>query len=81
MSARLFYLEGNGLLWLRGDLDEKQVEKNTRAKKREKEKGVEKTVRAKENEKKGTAEKREWLCIPKTTYRRILHQAHDTPAG
>jgi len=34
-----------------------------------------------EKEEAGKAEKRGRLCIPKTMRRRILHEAHDTPAG
>ena len=47
------------------------------------------TVRTKEQEEdrkaekaeEGKGEKRRWLCIPKTMQCRLLHEAHDTPAG
>jgi transposase InsO family protein len=114
VSTQRFYLEENGLLWLRGDLEKKEVEKNVRARKKDGEeetrakekeeeeveknararkdgeeetramkKDEEEETRAKEKEE-GEAEnnnKRGRLCIPKTMRRRILHEAHDTPAG
>ena len=55
MSPQWFYLEENGLLWLSGDLENKQVEKNEMAKKKNVEE-VEITIRAKEKEEKGKAE-------------------------
>jgi len=95
VSAQRFYLEENGLLWLRGDLERKQAEKNAREQKKD-EKEVEITVRAQEKEEDGNAEreeegkaekeedgkaeKRGRLCIPKTMRRRILQEARDTPA-
>ena len=95
MSAQWFYLEENGLLWLHGELEKKQVEKNARAQKKNEEE-VEITIRAKEKEEggkavmeakgkavkeeEGKAEKRGWLCIPKVIQRRILHEAHNIPA-
>ena len=47
-----------GLLWLRGDLERKQVEKKVRKNKKDEEE-VEITVRAKEKEEDGKAEKEE----------------------
>jgi hypothetical protein len=74
----------------------KQVEKKAREKKKDEDE-VEITVRAKEKEEEGQAEteeegkaekeeegkaeKRGRLCFPKTMRRRILHEAHYTPAG
>jgi len=55
VSPQWFYLEENGLLWLSGDLENKQVEKNEMAKKKNVEE-VEITIRAKEKEEKGKAE-------------------------
>lgn len=55
MSPQWFYLEENGLLWLSGDLENKQVEKNEMAKKKNVEE-VKITIRAKEKEEKGKAE-------------------------
>ena len=55
VAAQRFYLEENGLLWLRGDLEKK--------------------------EEVGKADMRGRLCIPGTMRRRILHEAHDSPAG
>jgi hypothetical protein len=88
VSAQLFYLEENGLLWLRGDLERKQTEKKAWKNKKDEEE-VEITVSAKEkeedgkaeNEEEGKAEKIGWLCIPKMIRRRILHEAHDTRGG
>jgi hypothetical protein len=88
VSAQRFHLEEHGLLWLRGDLERKQAEKKTRKNKKDEEE-EEIMVRAKEKEEDGKAEKEEEeeaekrgrLCIPKTMRRRILHEAHDTPAG
>jgi len=57
-SAQRIYLEENGLLWLRGDLERKQAEKKAR-KNRKDEEEVEITVRAKEKEEDGKAEKEE----------------------
>jgi hypothetical protein len=34
-----------------------------------------------ETEEEGKTEKRGWLCIRKTMWHRILHEAHDNPAG
>jgi hypothetical protein len=69
-------------------LERKQAEKKARKNKKDEEE-VEITVRAKEKEEDGKAEKEEEgkaekrgrLCIPKTMWRRILHEAHDTPAA
>jgi len=55
VSPQWFYLEENGLLWLSGDLENKQVEKNEMAKKKNVEE-VKITIRAKEKEEKGKAE-------------------------
>jgi len=55
VSAQWFYLEENGLLWLCGDLEEKQVERNARAKKKEEEDWVEISIRAKEQDEEGKA--------------------------
>jgi len=66
VAAQRFYLEENGLLWLRGDLETTQVNK---------------TATAKEKEEDGRADMRGRLCIPTTMQQRILHEAHDTPAG
>lgn len=52
MSAQWLYLEDNGLLWLFGNLEKKQVEKNARAKKMDKD-GVERSVRAKVKKEEG----------------------------
>jgi len=95
VSAERFNLEENGLLWLRGDWERKQGEKEARKNKDEEE--VEITVRAKdmeddrkaekdeeekaEREEEGKAEKRGQLCIPKKMWRQILQEAHGTPAG
>jgi len=88
VSAQRFYLEESCLLWLRGDLEKKQAKKNSRAKKKDDEE-MEIMVRTNEEEEdgraekeeEGKAEKRRRLCIPKTLQCRILHEAHDTPAG
>lgn len=52
MSAQWLYLEDNGLLWLFGNLEKKQVEKNARTKKMDKD-GVERSVRAKVKKEEG----------------------------
>jgi hypothetical protein len=57
MSAQWFNLQENALLWLRGDLEKKQVEQNAMAKKKDVEKGVNITVGAEEKEEEGKAEK------------------------
>jgi len=88
VSAQRFYLEDNGLLWLCGDFEKKQVENKARPKKKDDEE-VEMMVRTTEKEEdgreekegEGKAEKRGQLCIPKTMQCRILHVAHDTLAG
>jgi len=88
VSAQRFCLDENGLLWLHGNLEKKQTEKNARVKKKD-DKEVLITVRTKEKEEDGKAEKQEernaekkaQLCIPKTMQCRIRHLAHDIPAG
>jgi hypothetical protein len=88
VSSQRFYLEKNGLLWFRGDLERKLAEKQAREKKKDGEE-VKITVREQEqeeegkpeNEGEGKAEKRGRLCILKTMRRRILHEAHDTQVG
>jgi len=58
VSAQRFYLEENGLMWLHGDLERKQEEKN--AKKHNKdEKEVEITARVKLKQEDGMAEMQE----------------------
>jgi len=82
LSAQRFYLQENGLLWLHGDLEKKQVEKNVRVKVKEEEEKADKEAEGKaEKEDEGKAEKRGWLCIPKMMQSQILHEARDTPAG
>jgi len=66
VAAQQFYLEENGLLWLRGDLEKTQIKK---------------TARAKEKEEDGKADIRGWLCIPRSMQRWIRHEDNDTPAG
>ena len=88
VSAQRFDLEENGLLWLGGDFERKQAEKNAWAKKHD---GEEVEIMVQANEKKknrkaetkeeGQAEKRGLLCIPKTMQHQILQRALDTPAG
>jgi hypothetical protein len=65
VAAQRFYLEENGLLWLPGDLEKTEVNK---------------TAKAREKEEVGKADVRGRLCIPRTMQRRILPEAHDTPA-
>ena len=48
---------------------------------KDEEEGVEITIRTKEQEEEAKAEKRGRLCIPRAMQRRILHEAHSTPAG
>ena len=48
--VHLLFLEVNGLLWLRGDFEQKQVEDNARAKKMDTEEGLEITVTEQEKE-------------------------------
>ena len=69
VSAQRFYLGENSLLWLRGDLEKRQVENKAKTKKKDKEEGVEITVRTKEKEEEGKAEKRGQLCIPRAMQR------------
>jgi hypothetical protein len=65
VAAQRFYLEENGLLWLSADLEKTQVNK---------------TARSKEKEEDRKAEMRGQMGIPRTMQRRIIHEAHDTPA-
>jgi hypothetical protein len=51
VAAQRFKVEGNGLLWLHGDLEKTQVNKR---------------ARAKEKEEEGNADMRGQLCIPRT---------------
>jgi hypothetical protein len=81
VSAKWFYLGQNGLLWLRGDLELRQVEKIAMTMKKDQEEGVEITVRTNEKEEVGKTEKSGWLCIPRMMRQRIIHEPHDTPAG
>jgi hypothetical protein len=86
-SAQRFYLEENGLLWLRGDLERKQAEKKAREIKKDEEeveitgKAVREDEGKAEKEAEGKEEKRGRLCIPNMLRRRILNEAHNTPAG
>jgi len=57
--------------------DEEGVEITVRVDKE----GVEITVRVKETEEDGKVEMREWLCIPKTMQRQILHDVHNISVG
>jgi len=66
VAAQRFYVQQNGLLWLRGDLEKTQVNKS---------------ARAKEKEEDGKADMRGWFCIPGTMQQRILHEAPDSSAG
>jgi hypothetical protein len=87
VSSQRFYLEENGLLWLRGDLERKQVEKKAREIKKDEEeveitgKAVREDEGKAEKEAEGKEEKRGRLCIPNMMRRRILNEAHNTPAG
>jgi len=54
VAAQRFYLEENGLLWFRGDLEITQVKE---------------AARAKEKEEDGKADVRGWLCIPRMMQR------------
>ena len=81
VSVQQFYWEENGLLWLHGYLERKQVENDELAKKHNAEEGVELTIIVDDEEKQAMAEMWEWVCIWKTMQWRILHGAHNSTTG